>query len=86
MSQLTYLNYDLWIGRLPEGYRARGWDSHGREAKIDFRPPFNELEVENFWLRIGRSRKRMRRVQTAEVEAAKNLGGRLFEAVFSTLR
>ena len=82
MTEPTYLNFDLWIGRTAEGYRAKAVDSFGREETVAFQMPFTELEVENFWLRIGRPRRGMRRVQSPEVEAAESLGGRLFESVF----
>ena len=60
MAELTYLSFDLWIGRAAEGYLAKGWDSHGREATVDFRRPFSELEVTGFWRGIGLARSQAR--------------------------
>ena len=82
MAELTYLDFDLRISRAAEGYRARGWDAHEREATVQFQLPFSELEIENFWLRIGRPRSRVRKVHASETEATRSFGGRLFEAVF----
>ena len=45
--------------------------------------PFSDLEVENFLLRIGRPRCNVRRINTPQVAAIMDIGGLLFEAVFS---
>ena len=47
MNEMPYLDFDLWISGADEGYRAKGWDPHGREALVDFEAPWNALEVEN---------------------------------------
>src|SRR4029079_2969108 len=48
-----------------------------------FTMPFSELELENFLLRLGQSRRTMRRIDSPETEAAKLFGARLFDAVFA---
>ncbi len=98
MTELTYLNFDLWIGRAAEGYVAKGRDAHGREATVDFRMPFSEPEVEDFWLRVGLPGSLVRDDQgdvaagpgagdqrsdvEPQVEISKRAGGSLFEALF----
>ena len=82
MLELTYQDFDLWICTLGDGYRAKSWDSHGREATADFRIPWNKLEVENFRLRIGRPQRGMRSVSPERQEVTRRFGGPLFESVF----
>jgi hypothetical protein len=82
MGVLDYLDFDLLIERSPSGYRARVLSSPAGQAAADFSLPFSELEVENFLLRIGRTRRGVRRLESPEMEAAKTFGGHLFEAVF----
>jgi CHAT domain len=86
----TYLDFDLLIQRLPEGYRARVLESPAGEAMVDFQVPFSPLELENFVLRIGRTLSQfrrdaapVRRLESTERLAIKEFGGRLFETVFS---
>ena len=82
MAYQTYQSFDLWITQVADRYRIKGWDANGREATVNCHMPFSELEVENFWLRIGRPRRGMRRAHSVESEALKSLGGGLFKAVF----
>ncbi len=72
MAELTYLDFDLWIGPAAEDYLAKARDSQGREATVDFRLPFSEPEVEDFW----------RRPDARPGEASRSYGGALFEALF----
>jgi uncharacterized RDD family membrane protein YckC len=83
MVTLNYRDFDLVIERLDKGYRARVINSPGGLATGDFELPFSDLEVENFLLKAGVTRRSMRRLDAPEMEAAKNFGGRLFNAVFS---
>jgi hypothetical protein len=46
-----------------------------------FELPFNELEIENFVLKVSRPRGR-RRIQASALGDARRFGGRLFEALF----
>ncbi len=82
MDEIRYLDFDLLIERAGEGYTARVLNSPAGQATADFRLPFSELELENFLLRVGRTRRGVRRLESPEMEAAKTLGGRLFRAVF----
>jgi hypothetical protein len=83
MAELTYLNFDLLIERAGERYRARVLESPAGQAALEFETPFSEMELENLFLRIGRPRRGMRRLESEEMNAARQLGTRLFDAVFS---
>lgn len=50
---------------------------------MTFGQPFNDLELENYLLKIGASKARTRRIPSAPVLAARKLGGRLFGSVFA---
>jgi hypothetical protein len=83
----TYVDFDLRIERSGERYRTRVEDSPAGEATAEFDAPFSPLEVENFNLRvtnsIGTLRAGVRRLESAEREAARDFGGRLFDAALS---
>lgn len=78
-----YLDFDLHCRRIDAGYRAHVSASPAGQASSDFHSPFSDLELENLLLRIGRPRRSTRRVGTAEMNAVKAFGGRLFAAVFA---
>ena len=52
------------------------------EALGRFKLPFSELELENFILKVGSTRRGRRRVDSPEMELAKNFGSKLFGALF----
>jgi len=79
---MQYLNFDLKIERAGQGYTVEV-DSPAGQAGARFDLPFSDLDVEKFLLRIGQSRRVVRRVDSPEVDAAKEFGARLFETVFS---
>jgi hypothetical protein len=78
-----YLDFDLHIERTDQGYRARVLNSPSGQASDDFDVPFSDLEVENFWLRVGRTRTGVRRLSSPEMATAEQFGARLFRSVFS---
>jgi tetratricopeptide (TPR) repeat protein/cell division septation protein DedD len=82
MAEIEYLDFDLLLERAEEGYTARVLSSPAGQACVDFSLPFSELELENFLLRVGRTRRGVRRLESPEMEAAKAFGGRLFKTVF----
>lgn len=84
MREIIYLDFDLLLERLREQYIARVLNSPAGQAAGKFNQPFSDLELENFLLRVGRSRRGMRRVDSLAMEAAKIFGGRLFDAVFGS--
>lgn len=83
MAVFEYLNFDLLIESAGESFRARVLESPAGEAQLDFMPPFSDLELENFYLRVGRPRRGIRRIDSPEMEAAQQYGSRLFETIFN---
>jgi formylglycine-generating enzyme required for sulfatase activity/tetratricopeptide (TPR) repeat protein len=84
MADTVYRDFDLAIDRLDAGhYRARVIASPAGQATTEFTLPFSELELENLVLRLGYSRRQVRRIDSPELEAVKVFGGRLFKVVFA---
>jgi tetratricopeptide (TPR) repeat protein len=79
----TYLDFDLIIEPSGDGYVARVFNSPGGQASAEFVAPFSDLELENFLLRVGRTRHTVRRIESPEMATAKAFGGRLFNNVFA---
>jgi hypothetical protein len=82
MGAIAYLDFDLQILHVGKTYRAQVLDSPGGQASVEFTQPVSDLELENFFLRIGQGRLVMRGGDQPDVEAVKKLGGKLFTAVF----
>jgi CHAT domain len=80
---ISYLDFDLLIRRTEGGYQAQILSSPAGQASSNFPAPLSDLELENFLLRLGRPRRGTRRIGSTEMESAKELGRRLYEAVFS---
>src|SRR5262245_60401620 len=80
---MKYLDFDLIIERSGDGYTARVFNSPAGQATAAFREPFSDLEIENFLLRVGRSRPTVRRIESPEMASAKAFGGKLFNEVFA---
>lgn len=83
MAEIAYLDFDLLIERMTAGYRARVLRSPVGETTGEFQAPLSNLELENFLLRMGRPRRRVRRLESAETQATKTVGGQLFNAIFA---
>jgi hypothetical protein len=83
MAEMKYLDFDVAIEPSGEGYTARVFNSPVGQAAGTFNAPFSELELENFLLRVGRSRHAVRRIESPEMASAKAFGGRLFDSVFA---
>lgn len=79
---LEYLDFDLLIEELVTGYRAHVVNSPSGQATAEFALPFQDLELENFFLRIGRPRRVTRRIETQESDAIKEFGAKLFGSIF----
>jgi pSer/pThr/pTyr-binding forkhead associated (FHA) protein len=91
MPTRKYMDFDLLIEPAKDGYRVRVLQSPAGNASKEFTLPFSKLEIENYILKLGAPRRGIRRVETQEVEAAKEFGGKLYSTVFnddiqSTLR
>jgi hypothetical protein len=80
---MKYLDFDLAIEPSGDGFVARVLGSPSGEATADFSAPFSDLEIENFLLRMGRTRGTVRRIESPEMASAKLFGGRLFNSVFA---
>jgi tetratricopeptide (TPR) repeat protein len=83
MTSFTYLNFDVQIERAGDAYLMHAESPAGETVRVAFIPPFSDLELENFMLRAGPARRGVRRIDTQEVEAAKQFGQRMFNALFS---
>ncbi|HEX3514336.1 MAG TPA: tetratricopeptide repeat protein [Trebonia sp.] len=84
MAGQACFDLDLLIDRDGDRYRARVLRSPAGDGQaVTFTQPFSDLELENFLLKMGRSRGRTRRIESTSVTAAKQFGGRLFSAVFT---
>jgi hypothetical protein len=79
---MTYKDFDLLIERTANGFQAQVLDSPAGQASVEFTLPFSDLEVENYLLRLGRPRRLVRRIESADMQTAKNFGAALFNAVF----
>lgn len=82
MPDIRYLDFDIELEPAADGYRVEV-NSPAGQSSTSFRLPFSELEIENFLLKIGQSRRTMRRIDTPETEATKIFGARLFDALFA---
>jgi outer membrane protein assembly factor BamD (BamD/ComL family) len=82
MTTLQYLDFELMIEREGQQYQATVVRSPVGEARHVFSLPFSDLEVENFVLRLGATRRGMRRISSPEMQHARQFGSRLFDAVF----
>jgi tetratricopeptide (TPR) repeat protein len=80
---MVYHDFDLLIDRSGEGLRAQVLNSPAGQASAEFRLPFSEDKLENYLLRLGRTRRATRRVESQEMNTAKAFGAALFDAVFS---
>ena len=83
MGDLKYIDFDVAIEPAGNGFTARVFNSPVGQAASTFSAPFSDLEIENFLLRVGRSRHAVRRIESPEMVSAKQFGGRLFDQVFA---
>jgi len=84
LAALSYTNFDLLISRLGDGYTVKVINSPAGETEAQFQTPFTEQELEIFYLKIGRPRRGVRRLDSPELAVARSFGGRLFKSVFGT--
>lgn len=85
---MHYLDFDLAIETLVElvetsapTYRAPVLYSPVGQSTVDFTLPFTAHELENYILKMGRPRRKVRSL-TQEGEAARAFGAQLYNAVF----
>lgn len=66
-----------------ERYNIVASAADGATASGEFALPFNETEVDNFILRVGRQRLPVRSYRSTQMKVAKEFGSRLFEALIA---
>ncbi len=81
MVDKTYIDFDLQIERAGDGYRAQVLDSPGGQAQADVVVPFSDVELENFVLRVGQRRRGRRRIESHDLDVARDFGAALFQAI-----
>ncbi|MFQ5813926.1 MAG: CHAT domain-containing protein [Anaerolineae bacterium] len=82
MERLEYLDFEIRLEKREQRYVVSVIRSPAGEAEGEFVLPFPDLELENLLLKIGRTRRGVRRIGSPEEQAARAFGGKLFEAVF----
>jgi hypothetical protein len=80
---MNYKDFDLLLDRAPKGFRAQVLASPAGQASLEFQLPFSDVELENCLLKLGRTTRLVRRIESNEMTTAKTFGGALFNAVFS---
>jgi hypothetical protein len=80
---MNYKDFDLLLERAPKGFRAQVLTSSAGQASVEFQLPFSDVEIENCLLKLGRTTRLVRRIESNEMTTAKTFGGALFNAVFS---
>jgi hypothetical protein len=85
MSRLRHLKYEdfeLKIERDPMAMRRACCDRRRRGVN-DVHAPTVQDRLELLVVRLSHSRRSTRRIVTEETDAARELGGKLFEAIFT---
>ena len=81
---MAHINFDVIVSRESERYRARVLDSPSGSGSVEFTAPFLSVELENMSLRVSRfGQATGRRTRVPQVDSARDIGGRLFDAVFA---
>lgn len=86
MTALTYLDFDLSIEATnsePTRYRVRSFSQAAGTANGEFTLPFSQQDLEILFLRLGRPRRGVRAIGSAEMQAAQGFGNTLFRHVFA---
>ena len=78
-----YDDFELVIQTSGETYIIQLLNSPAGQASGEFIPPFTQVELSNFYNRIGQMRRSTRRIDSPDLEAAKKFGNQLFRAVFT---
>ncbi|MFN2631928.1 MAG: CHAT domain-containing protein [Thermoanaerobaculia bacterium] len=80
---MKYRDFDLLLTPFEQGYRASVLNPSVGEGIAHFELPFTAQELKIFRLEAAQSRRGVRRMESSDMRAAREFGGRLFEAVFS---
>jgi hypothetical protein len=80
----SYDELKLRIARGAEGaYEVEAFGPDGSTASGSFSLPFDDTELENFVLRVGRPRRGVRAYRSSQMEDAKRFGSQLFDALLA---
>jgi DnaJ-class molecular chaperone len=82
MAAIQFTDFDLLIESQGDSFRARLLDSPAGQAELSFSAPFTDQDLEIFFLRVSRPRRGVRRIDSDEMQLAKQYGTRLFQAIF----
>lgn len=82
MNPMQYIDFDVLIESGKDGYRIRVLNSPAGQATHEFTLPFNDLELENFMLLMGRARRGVRSSNSPQLDTARKFGGKLYKAIF----
>lgn len=77
-----YLDFDIRFAKSGNAYSADLLQSPAGTAHGDFHVPFQDIELENYLLKIGQRRSGMRKIDSPENRAAREFGSKLFATVF----
>ena len=80
---MAHINFDVIVSRESERYRARVVESASGSGSVEFTAPFLGVELENMSLRVSRFGQAGRRTRIPQIDSARDIGGRLFDAVFA---
>src|SRR6266566_6909405 len=83
MDILTFLNLDIRFERADRGFRTVVVNSPaGEGAEATFSVPIEDMELENFALRMQQRSVLTRRIDSSRSAIARALGQRLFNSLF----
>ena len=80
---MGHINFDVIVSREGDRYRARVVDSPSGSGSVEFTAPFLAVELENMALRVSRFGGTARRTRVPQIDSARDIGKRLFDAVFA---
>lgn len=80
---LSYDELRLWLEGGDGSYRVRAEGPDGRRASGTFSPPFDEVHLDNFVLRVGRRTRTVRAYRSSQMEQAKGFGQQLFDSIIT---
>ncbi len=83
MAARNYDDCELVIQSSGERYVVQLFNVHAGEASGEFVLPFTQVELSNFYSRIGQAHRATRRADSPDLEAAKRFGGQLFRTIFT---
>ena len=82
MTDFAEFRLRIEPGPTPTTYRIDA-SGPGGDRSAAFELPFTDEQLENFILKVGRTRRGVRRIESPEMELARTFGGKLFAAVMA---